>query len=414
MIEPVSVTDGTDGLFYLDGPDMPRPIRLLFFAHANSYHTVKWSRFFSERGFRICVLTLEECTNQELLTIPNVEVHFLENGSARMGAESQKLGYLTTVKRAKQLMAEFNPDIVHAHFASSYGLICALSCKQPFYLSVWGNDVYRFPRKTPLHRALLKHALSRCTWLFSTSEAMAAETHKYTRKPIEITPFGVDMELFNPAAGQAAKASADAATAAGEGAAGEGAAGKRVVVGTVKSLEPKYGIDVLLRAVRMTLDVRPDLDLQLRIAGEGTKADEYRALADELGLHDRVAWLGFISQPEAAAEWAGFDIAAVPSIDESESFGVSAVEAQACGTALVISDIPGLMEACNGGKNALVVPRGNAEELAAAIIELADNPRLRASMGAQGRAYVEQAYEVTACFEKVLKIYEDNLAVSRG
>ena len=72
-----------------------------------------------------------------------------------------------------------------------------------------------------------------------------------------------------------------------------------------------------------------------------------------------VKWLGFISQEDAAKEWANMDIGIIPSVSDSESFGVSAVECQACGVPVIISDIPGLEESTCPGKSSLVVPRGD-------------------------------------------------------
>ena len=127
-----------------------------------------------------------------------MSVHWLSNDSERLGSDIQKLSYFRTISQAKALIKEVNPDIVHAHYASSYGTICSFACKRPYYLSVWGSDVYEFPQKSFLHKAILKRSLDKATWIMSTSRAMAVETHKYTSKEIAITPFGVDMSLFNP------------------------------------------------------------------------------------------------------------------------------------------------------------------------------------------------------------------------
>lgn len=66
-------------------------------------------------------------------------------------------------------------------------------------------------------------------------------------------------------------------------------------------------------------------------------------MAEQLEIADIVTWLGFIPQEEAACEWANMDVAVIPSLQES--FGVSAVEAQACQIPVIISNVPGLKEA---------------------------------------------------------------------
>lgn len=89
----------------------------------------------------------------------------------------------------------------------------------------------------------------------------------------------------------------------------------------------------------------------------------------------------------------------------SESFGVSAVEAQACCTPVIISDIPGLMEATMPGKTSVVVPRKSPQELAEAMYELYADWEKRRELGAYGRRFVCETYEINSCFEKIEKLY---------
>lgn len=77
----------------------------------------------------------------------------------------------------------------------------------------------------------------------------------------------------------------------------------------------------------------------------------------------------------------------------------------------MISDIPGLMEACDDGKTAIVVRRGDYEALANAVEQLADDPERRIELSCLGRAYVTQAYEYTSCFRRIQDIYDSNESV---
>ena len=222
---------------------------------------------------------------------------------------------------------------------------------------------------------------------------MADEAAKYTDKNLLITPFGVDMELFTPE--KRTRPDNDG----------------RFVIGTVKGLEQKYGIHHLLRAAALVVKERPDIPLEVRIAGRGTQEEALKSLADELGLHDRVTWLGFIPQEQAAQEWANLDIAIIASESESESFGVSAVEAQASGAPVIISNIPGLMEACNGGKSAVVVPRRDARAIADQVEALYDQPEHRAKLAAIASSYARSTYELNACFDIVDNAYGRAVAI---
>ena len=168
------------------------------------------------------------------------------------------------------------------------------------------------------------------------------------------------------------------------------------IVGTIKSLEPIYAIDYLIKAVAILHKEYPDIPIQLRIAGKGSMEEQYKELAKELGIEKNTKWLGFISQEEAAKEWANMDIAIIPSLQES--FGVSAVEAQACGTPVIISDALGLIEATFPGKSSIVISRGNIEKIVKAILHLFQNEKVRVIMGEVGRKYVSDRYEIDFCF----------------
>ena len=89
---------------------------------------------------------------------------------------------------------------------------------------------------------------------------------------------------------------------------------------------------------------------------------------------------------------------------------VSAVEAQSCGVPVVISDIPGLMEAASPGVTALVVPRKDERALAKALVWLYRNPEAGKRMGEEGRKYVLENYEWNDCFSKI----EQRLKMIRG
>lgn len=356
-------------------------MKVCFLAPANNYHTKKWCKWFSENGHIVHVVSFIKDA------IENVTVHYVDTGASANSGDAQKIRYLLKSRAVKKIVDDINPDIVNVHYATSYGTVAALAGLKGYVLSVWGMDIYDFPQKSFLHKAMLKFSLNRAAHIFSTSKAMAEETRKYTSKKIEVTPFGVDMNLFNPALRN--RNDSD------------------FIVGTVKSLTPKYGIDYLIKAVATINKERPDIPIKLRIAGKGEKEQEYKQLAIDEGIDNLTEWLGFISQSECAIEWANMDVAIVPSTLESESFGVSAVEAEACGTPVIITDIPGLMEATRPGNSSYVIKRSSVKELVNAIILFYEDVEMRLSVGKEGRNFVEKLYEIDYCFSKIEKLFEE-------
>ena len=167
-------------------------MKICFVAPANNYHIKKWCKWFVEREHEIHVVSFIKDD------IPGVTVHFVNTGVGAQDSDSSKIKYLLHARKVRRILDDIKADIVNAHYATSYGTVMALSGYTPYVLSVWGSDIYDFPQKSPIHKAMLKFSLIRAKYLFSTSRAMADEGAKYTKKKFEITPFGVDMELFNP------------------------------------------------------------------------------------------------------------------------------------------------------------------------------------------------------------------------
>ncbi len=351
---------------------------------ANSAHIVKWCTWFVGRGHEVHVISF---TPGE---IQGVEVHLIDIGVNTNGSDIGKLKYLFTGKDIKRNIEKIMPDVISVHYATSYGVAVALSGVKGYVLSVWGSDIYDFPNKSPLHKALLKYSLRKADTLFSTSKAMADEAAKYTDKKFEITPFGVDMDLFNPNK----RTRNDSAP---------------FTIGTVKTLSDLYGIDYILKAASIIKNDYKNLAVSVRISGEGPQKNDYKKLVKDLGIEDITLFLGKISQEKAAEEWANMDVAIIPSTIY-ESFGVSAVEAQASGTPVIISDVDGLLEATNPGKSSTVVPKKDFKAIADAIVMLYEDPVLRKRMGMEGRRYASEKYELNTCFQNI----ESSLSTKGG
>ena len=353
-------------------------MKICFLAPANSAHTKKWCGYFVSQGHEVHVVSFYD------EKIDGVQLHYINTGANANGGDGQKLKYLLKAGAVRKVVKKIAPDVVNVHYATSYGTVAALSGLKNYILSIWGSDIFEFPQKSPLHRLLLKFSLARAKYLFSTSKAMAEEAGKYTKKAFEITPFGVNMDLFTP--------------------------DKRndnhsdFVIGTVKSLAPAYAIDLLLKAAALVKKEQPHIPLKVRIAGNGPCQQAYQQLATQLGIDSISHWLGFIPQEQAAVEWANMDVAVICS--NNESFGVSAVEAQSCGCPVIISDIPGLMEATNPGVTSIVVPRQDERALADALVALYHDEALREQMGAAGRAYVAENYELNLCFQNIFSLFQ--------
>ncbi|GLF96242.1 glycosyltransferase family 4 protein [Streptomyces yaizuensis] len=134
--------------------------------------------------------------------------------------------------------------------------------------------------------------------------------------------------------------------------------------------------DDLVRAFAKVAAEHPDWTL--RIYGQGGERAKLRSLINELGLCNQVFLMGLASPIEA--EWAKGSIAAVTS--ESESFGMTIVEAMRCGVPVVSTDCPlGPREIIRDGEDGRLVPVGDTDAIAAALLDLIRDEELRTTMG---------------------------------
>ena len=296
-----------------------------------------------------------------------------------------KLSYLMKLPLVTQEIRAFKPDILHAHYASSNGLLGSLTNFHPFILSVWGSDVFQFPEISPLHGALLRFTLSRADLVLSTSLIMARQTNKFTQKPIEVTPFGVDIHQFCPT------------TRVG---------GPGIVVGTVKTLERGYGIDYLLRAFKLLFERNPQLILSLLVVGGGSQQEQLQRLASRLNIQEKVTFTGYVPHREIARCHNMIDVSVFTSI---ESFGVAAVEASACGNPVVASNVGGLPEVVEHGVTGFIVPPHDPPQIADAIEKLVRDGSLRACMGSAGRRRVQRLFDWDNNVSQMIGIYESTL-----
>jgi glycosyltransferase involved in cell wall biosynthesis len=373
-------------------------MKVLLLADPDSSHTVKWVRSLADNGLEICVFGLSNCDSFNYRNFPNVQICTL--GLDRSVVRSElgslsKLRYLKALPEVKGIIQEFRPDIVHAHFATSYGLLGALSGFHPYVLSVWGADIFDFPRKSFLHKALVNYNLKQADRILSTSHIMAREVNKYTYKKVEVTPFGIDMDLFKPQQVHSLFDEND------------------IVIGTVKALEKKYGIEYLIRAFTLLKDRYRDLPLKLLIIGGGSQEEYLKDLAQGLNVEHSVIFTGRVSYDQVSIYHNMLSIFASLSVLDSESFGVAIIEASACEKPVVVSNVGGLPEVVEDGVTGLVIPPKNPEKAAEAIERLILDRDLRVRMGKAGRERVKKLYNWDDNVKQMIHIYEDILKVNK-
>ncbi len=161
----------------------------------------------------------------------------------------------------------------------------------------------------------------------------------------------------------------------------------------VGRLKRYKGVDVAIRALALAHRVRRDISLD--IAGSGDARAELEALAGNLGVREAVRFHGFVGEADKLrllrTAWANL----FPSV--KEGWGITILEAGACGTTSLASNSPGLRDSVRDGVTGYLVPHGDADALARRMLELAEQPGLVSRLGRQARQHAEaHSWERTA------------------
>lgn len=366
-------------------------MKVMILANPESIHTIRWVTSLCEKGIEIVLFCMQGYDDSYYSGLPNFKSYSLKNKNSFNAADSNliKLWYITSISKIKKIIRIEKPDILHSHYASSYGLLGALSGFHPFIISVWGSDIYDFPNSSFLAKRLIKYNLSKADMVLSTSHDMARETKKYYQGEILVTPFGVDTVKFIKSER------------------GSNFDANDIVVGTIKSLEKVYGIEYLIEAFCKVVEQNPLRSLKLFIVGSGNCANQYKLLVGKYKIEDKVIFTGHIDHSKIVKSYNQIDIFVVPSL--RESFGVSALEASACELPVIVSDTGGLPEVVEDDVTGLLVPPKNAFAIAEAIQKLINEPERIINMGKNGRKMVETKYNWIVSVEKMISVYRNVL-----
>jgi glycosyltransferase involved in cell wall biosynthesis len=318
----------------------------------------------------------------------------------RLPCRRRKIGNTNLCPGLAAALRRERPDLIHGHLPTALFAEAAASAARdlgvPFVLT-YHNDLIGGGIKGVLvklyNRFELPRLLARADRVVTTNPGYAAASPHLSPGDPKITciPWGVDEEVFHPPAdGGPAIPASDA---------------PELILGFLSLLDRHHhykGLDVLLRAVADLPGVR------LKIGGAGEEQEGYRKLAGDLGLGDRVDFLGFV--PELPPFYSSCHAFVLPSTDaRREGFGLVLLEAMACGRPVITTPVAGMAVDIQAAEAGLVVPAGDPEALAAAIRRLHEERSLLPALGGNGRRLVLERYTWTRVADAYEALYRDSI-----
>jgi len=301
---------------------------------------------------------------------------------------------------AKILVLFFNIKLVHAGQIWTSGTIAWLMkifFRIPYFLWVYGGETTPVYMKNRLSSFWAKKILNSARKIVTNSEFCREEFTDYGF-PEEHCPVilpGVDIDEFKPSeppADLVKKWNPD----------------HKIILLTVARISERKGHDLVIKALPEILKSHPDL-LYL-IVGKGPDKERLEELASELNVSHAVNFCGFVPDDELPEYYSLCDIYVMPNrqifdtTDSIEGFGISFIEASACGKPVIGGKSGGAVEAIEEGISGYLVNPDSVEEFSEKVITLLGDDKLRAEIGEKGRTRVENEMGWNSRSEQLLKI----------
>ncbi|HVV31273.1 MAG TPA: D-inositol-3-phosphate glycosyltransferase [Mycobacteriales bacterium] len=360
-------------------------------------YVVELARRLAEAGTEIEIFT--RATSSDVPPVceplPGVTVRSVTagpyQGLSKGDLPAQLCAFTAAVLRAEAAQEPDWYDLVHSHYwlSGQVGYVAAERWGVPLVHTAHtlGRVKNRYladgDEPEPLARLIGEEQVVEAAdrLIASTAEEAGDLVELYDADPglVHVVPPGVDLEVFRPGEASTARTRL-------------GVPPDGVLLAFVGRIQPLKAPDVLLRAAAVLLERDPGLRGRLVVAvvggpsGTGLRAPAHlQHLAAQLGIADAVRFVDPLPADRLADVYRAADLVAVPS--HHESFGLVALEAQACGTPVVAASVGGLRTAVADGVSGVLVQGHDPVAWAGALDSLVRQPRRRAALGAGALAH---------------------------
>ncbi len=304
----------------------------------------------------------------------------LRRESYWLGPAMLAAGVAKVVREARQT----RPDILHAHWLLPNGLIGAVASRLldiPLVISVPGSDA-QIANANPLFRTLARFAMRQASLLTANSADLrdaVARLEPSVLAKFDLIVYGTDPAALKPDSTGVAELRAQWTPISRQ----------PFVMLCVGRMVYKKGFDMLIRAL-----AEPALRSQDVIAvmvGEGDQKAEWQALAQRMGVSDRLRWVGSVPKDKIGVYYNACDVLVNPAVRKPvDGLNVCVLDAMSCGKPVVGSTVAGNPLAIVHGETGFLTAEGEPAALAQALATLAANPNLRQCMGQGARQRIEQ------------------------
>lgn len=290
----------------------------------------------------------------------------------------------------RQVVRKINPDIVQAGPVQRSAFLAALAGLHPLLTMSWGYDLLIDAKRNRWWQWATRYTLKRSDAFLGDCDTIRQLAISYGMRSDRIItfPWGVDLQHFAPQTPDFQTSVSDP-----------------FILLSTRSWEPIYGVDVLAKAFVMAAQKYPELHLIM--LGNGSLAGQLRRIFVQANLEEKVTFPGHVGFTDLPRYYRMADL--YVSASHSDGSSISLLEAMACGTPALVSDISGNREWIihnDDGENGWSFPDGDAGALAQAILQAVEVRSHLPAMGRFARRVVEKRADWEKNFPQLFQAYE--------
>lgn len=353
-------------------------MKICYISHGSFIHTKPYLDFFSNAGHEVCLLKLAPGPDY------GIETYDLSLGSNYNSAIS-KIKYIISSIKARKLIREINPTIVHAHFATSGGLAGLVAGFHPTVVTVHGSDLTT-RKDSRVWRPILKKIFKKADSLNVVSpdlKAMAKELGVNESK-IDVLTLGVDTELFS----FKQRIAYDSA--------------KPLRLVNTRRLEHVYDHPTILKAIEFLK--KQGVNLKMTFVGYGELEEQLVNQAKQIGIDKDIIFVGGCDNSDMPSYLYDNDIYLSASLWDGTSLCL--LEAMATGIFPIVSDIPANSTWIKDGQTGFLHRVGDPKHLADLVTQYVTKSELAVKAGTENRSFVIEHGDRKTNMEKLESIYK--------
>jgi glycosyltransferase involved in cell wall biosynthesis len=340
----------------------------------------------SSGRFEVTVITTTEGRRARQESYRGIPVHRLGTWMTLSNTPVNPLWW----RQVRRLVERLEIDVVNAH-APVPGLadVAAFTAPVPVVMTYHSGSLVKGGHPVDsLLRAYERHVLPRVFDRCSDLVAVSPVSMAHATGRAQVVPPGVDTALFSPPAGKHA-----------------GREPRVLYVGRVERTSRWKGLGVLVDSLPRLRDEVPDV--RLDIVGDGDDVAALRSRAEQAGVADLIDWHGRVEHHDLPPFYRRAGVTVLPSLTESESFGMTLIEAMASGCPVVGSAVGGIPYVIRDGVDGLLVAPGDPAALAEALASVITDPVRAEDLGAAGREAAQRRWDWERQRESTVRIIED-------